>query len=64
MVITFTALAGLAVSSGPSLSLSQFVVLTLSVLVSSAAAGTFNQYYEHDLDPKMARTKNRPFVTR
>jgi len=63
VVITFTALAGLAVSSGPSLSLGQFIVLTLSVLVSSAAAGAFNQYYEHDLDPKMARTKNRPFVT-
>ena len=38
-------------------------MLTLSVLVSSAAAGAFNQYYEKDLDPKMARTKNRPFVT-
>ncbi len=63
VVITFTALAGLAVSSGPSLSAVQLVVLTLSVLVSSAAAGAFNQYYEHDLDPKMARTKNRPFVT-
>ncbi|HEX5802618.1 MAG TPA: heme o synthase [Azospira sp.] len=63
VVITFTALAGLAVSSGPSLSLSQLIVLTLSVLVSSAAAGAFNQYYEHDLDPKMARTKGRPFVT-
>ena len=63
VVITFTALAGLAVSSGPSLSLGQFIVLTLSVLVSSAAAGAFNQYYEHDLDPKMARTRNRPFVT-
>jgi heme o synthase len=63
VVITFTALAGLAVSSGPSLSALELTVLTLSVLVSSAAAGAFNQYYEHDLDPKMARTKNRPFVT-
>ncbi len=63
VVITFTALAGLAVSSGPSLTLVQLIVLTLSVLVSSAAAGAFNQYYEHDLDPKMARTRNRPFVT-
>jgi len=63
VVITFTALAGLAVSSGPALSTLQLVVLTLSVLVSSAAAGAFNQYYEHDLDPKMARTRNRPFVT-
>ncbi|MBW7900784.1 MAG: protoheme IX farnesyltransferase [Rhodocyclaceae bacterium] len=63
VVITFTALAGLAVSSGPGLSPLQMVVLTFSVLVSSAAAGAFNQYYEHDLDPKMARTRNRPFVT-
>jgi len=63
VVITFTALAGLAVSSGPSLSALELTVLTLSVLISSAAAGAFNQYYEHDLDPKMARTKNRPFVT-
>lgn len=63
VVITFTALAGLAVSSGPSLSLLQLAVLTLSVLVSSASAGAFNQYYEHDLDPLMARTRKRPFVT-
>ncbi|MBI4740999.1 MAG: protoheme IX farnesyltransferase [Betaproteobacteria bacterium] len=63
VVITFTALAGLAVSSGPSLSLMQLVVLTLSVLVSSASAGAFNQYYEHDIDPLMGRTKKRPFAT-
>ncbi|MBI5901310.1 MAG: protoheme IX farnesyltransferase [Rhodocyclales bacterium] len=63
VVITFTALAGLAVSSGPSLSALQLVVLTLAVLVSSASAGAFNQYYEHDTDPLMSRTKNRPFAT-
>jgi protoheme IX farnesyltransferase len=63
VVITFTALAGLAVTPGASLSLTQLIVLTLSVLVSSASAGAFNQYYEHDLDPLMARTKTRPFVT-
>lgn len=63
VVITFTALAGLAVSPGASLSLTQLIVLTLSVLVSSASAGAFNQYYEHDLDPLMARTRSRPFVT-
>jgi protoheme IX farnesyltransferase len=62
-VITFTALAGLAVSSGPSLSLVQLVTLTLAVLISSASAGAFNQYYEHDTDPLMSRTKNRPFAT-
>jgi protoheme IX farnesyltransferase len=63
VVITFTALAGLAVSPGPSLSLLQLLVLTLSVLVSSASAGAFNQYYEHDSDHLMARTSKRPFVT-
>ena len=63
VVITFTALAGLAVSSGPSLSLLQLLVLTLSVLISSASAGAFNQYYEHDSDLLMSRTRQRPFVT-
>jgi protoheme IX farnesyltransferase len=63
VVITFTALAGLAVSSGPSLSALQLLVLTLAVLVSSASAGAFNQYYEFDTDPLMSRTKNRPFAT-
>ncbi|MDP2795766.1 MAG: heme o synthase [Sulfurisoma sp.] len=63
VVITFTALAGLAVSSGPSLSLVQLITLTLAVLVSSASAGAFNQYYEHDIDPLMSRTRKRPFAT-
>jgi protoheme IX farnesyltransferase len=63
VVITFTALTGLAVSPGASLGLTQLIVLTLSVLVSSASAGAFNQYYEHDLDQLMARTKTRPFAT-
>ncbi len=39
VVITFTALAGLAVSGGPALSLAQTVILTLAVLISSASAG-------------------------
>ncbi|MDP2808861.1 MAG: heme o synthase [Rhodocyclaceae bacterium] len=63
VVITFTALAGLAVGPGPSLSLTQFIVLTLAVLVSSASAGAFNQYYEHDIDPLMSRTSGRVFAT-
>ena len=63
VVITFTALAGLSVSTGPSLSLAQLITLTLAVLISSASAGAFNQYYEHDTDPLMSRTRNRPFAT-
>jgi len=63
IVITFTALAGLSVSTGPGLSLAQLITLTLAVLISSASAGAFNQYYEHDIDPLMSRTRNRPFAT-
>jgi protoheme IX farnesyltransferase len=63
VAIAFAAAAGLAVERGSGLSVSQKVILVLAVLVASAAAGAFNQYVERDLDMKMARTKNRPFVT-
>ena len=63
IVITFTGLAGLSVSAGPSLSLAQLITLTLALLFSSASAGAFNQYYEHDIDPLMSRTRKRPFAT-
>jgi protoheme IX farnesyltransferase len=45
------------------LGFSRSLTLVLAVLVASAAAGAFNQYVEHDLDRRMARTRNRPFVT-
>ncbi len=63
VVITFTALAGLAVTSGPNLSAWQFTALCFAVLVSSACAGAFNQYYEYDIDPLMSRTRKRAFAT-
>ena len=63
IVITFTGLAGLSVSTGPSLSLAQLITLALALLISSASAGAFNQYYEHDVDPLMSRTRKRPFAT-
>lgn len=63
IVITFTGLAGLSVSAGPSLSLAQLITLALALLISSASAGAFNQYYEHDIDPLMSRTRKRPFAT-
>ena len=61
--IAVAAAAGLAVEQGSSLGFSQKLILVLAVLVASAAAGAFNQYVERDLDVKMARTRNRPFVT-
>ena len=38
-------------------------VFPLVVLASSASAGAFNQLVERELDARMARTRNRPFVT-
>ncbi|MDH4188943.1 MAG: heme o synthase [Betaproteobacteria bacterium] len=63
VAIAIAALAGLMVEAGPRPGIWQIVVLTLAVLLSSAAAGAFNQYVERDLDAKMARTRKRPFVT-
>lgn len=57
------ALAGIAVSPGSGLLPWQVLVLALGVLLSSASAGAFNQLYERDLDAKMTRTQQRPFVT-
>lgn len=63
VVIMFTAVAGFAVTPGKTLGAGQLAILALAVLVSSAAAGAFNQYYERDVDRHMARTRNRVFVT-
>ncbi|MFZ5558769.1 MAG: heme o synthase [Pseudomonadota bacterium] len=63
LVIGFTAAAGLAVTPGAGPSAWEAAVLVLAVVVSSAAAGAFNQYVEVDLDRRMQRTRRRPFVT-
>lgn len=62
-MIMLTALVGLAVAPGPSLGWPKLLTLALAVLVSSASAGAFNQYYEYDSDRLMARTRGRAFVT-
>lgn len=61
-VISFTALAGMAVTPG-TLAAWKIVVLGLAVLVASASAGAFNQYVERDIDACMQRTRGRPFVS-
>jgi len=63
IVIAMTALAGAAIQPGPAVPAWQLAILALAVLVSSAAAGAFNQYYERELDARMERTRRRPFVT-
>jgi len=63
VAIAFAAAAGLAVEGGARPGWLQSIVLVFSVLTASAAAGAFNQYVERDLDVRMARTRNRPFIT-
>ena len=63
LVIGFTALAGFAAAPGTGPAGWRVALLALAVVVSSAAAGAFNQYVERDLDARMARTRRRPFVT-
>lgn len=62
VVITLAALGGMAITPGQALSGMQVMVLSLTVMLASAAAGAFNQYFERDIDAKMSRTRNRPFL--
>jgi protoheme IX farnesyltransferase len=63
IVISATAIGGMAVQPGGPVPAWQCVVLALAVLACSAAAGAFNQYYEWESDRHMVRTRARPFVT-
>lgn len=61
--IAASALAGVAVASGPRLAWWQVLGLTIAVLGASGAAGAFNHYYERDVDRLMRRTRSRPFAS-
>jgi protoheme IX farnesyltransferase len=63
VAIALAAAAGLVVEAGRRPGLLEEIILVLAVLVASASAGAFNQYVERDLDARMGRTRNRPFVT-
>jgi protoheme IX farnesyltransferase len=62
-LIMACALAGIAISPGEGIAPWRVLVLGLAVLLASASAGAFNQYYERDVDAVMKRTRERPFVT-
>ncbi len=61
--IMLCTLAGVAAAPGSGPGGWQILILGLAVLASSASAGAFNQYAERDLDARMRRTHQRPFVT-
>ena len=63
LLIMVTALGGMAIVPGGSLGLVPTVVLALSVLLASAAAGAFNQFVEADSDRLMKRTRTRAFAS-
>src|SRR5690606_16132191 len=62
-LIMITALAGLAIVPGATTGPVQVLVVALSVLLASAAAGAFNQYIEADSDRLMKRTRRRAFAS-
>jgi len=61
VVIMVTALAGFAVTPDSGPGGIPLAVLALAVLISSASAGAFNQYIEHETDRLMLRTRGRAF---
>ena len=63
VIIALTSMAGIAVQPGTGLSAAQVTAVFLAVLLASASAGAFNQYYEADLDRGMRRTRARAFAS-
>ncbi len=60
--ITLSALGGVAVAQGSLPDGFAIAALALAVFLASSSAGAFNQFVERDLDARMPRTRNRPFV--
>ena len=62
VTIMLSAIGGAAITPGPAPDTWRIAVLSLAVLLASAAAGAFNQWVEADLDRHMKRTADRPFA--
>jgi heme o synthase len=63
VVMMLTALAAMMITPGPPIDLLQVLVLAFAILAAAGSAGAFNEYFEVELDRRVARTCNRPFVT-
>lgn len=64
VVMALVSVVTLIVTPGQAVPAWQVLVLAITVLLAASSAGAFNQYYEVDIDARMRRTDNRPFVTR
>lgn len=60
-LVVLTSMAGFAMAPGEFV-LSNFLLLSGGVCLTSAAANTINQFFEVPFDSQMNRTKNRPLV--
>jgi heme o synthase len=63
VVMALTSVVTLVVTPGQAVPAWQVLVLAITVLLAAGSAGAFNQYYETDIDARMRRTVDRPFVT-
>jgi len=63
IVMALTSVVALVATPGPAVATWQVLVLAVTVLLAASSAGAFNQYYETDIDARMRRTVDRPFVT-
>jgi protoheme IX farnesyltransferase len=63
VVMALTSVVTLVVTPGQAVPAWQVLVLAITVLLAASSAGAFNQYYEIDIDARMRRTSDRPFVT-
>ena len=63
VVMAATAMVTLVVTPGQAVPAWQALLLAFTVLLAAGSAGAFNQYYETDIDARMRRTHDRPFVT-
>jgi protoheme IX farnesyltransferase len=60
--IMLAGVAGVVMAGGPGLPLGSLLVLAAAIFVAAGAAGALNHLAERDLDARMSRTRNRPFV--
>lgn len=61
--IMLSALGGIAITPGPLPEAWRAAALALAVFLAAGAAGAMNQWFEVDLDARMARTSGRPFAS-